>query len=199
VLTLADDPVTHSGHLDPATTLWTLAAAQAPAAAPAQPGATAPAAAAGAEDPERTAFASVIAQDFRTTRYAMPEGGCKPAAEDAELAANPIVQPYLEAIAANPGSGARVVACTYVYSETKPGPQRQGFGIFLDLPPALIAGWITSACRTASPAGVHTCGLALIDRMIGQNGGQYPITGFVAGSGGFPGHEPGDAPRDQLA
>src|SRR5262249_20309561 len=65
-------------------------------------------------------------------------------------------------------------------SETDGGPQRQGFGILLDLPPALIAGWITSACHKASPADVHACGLELIAHMEESNNGQYPITGFVA-------------------
>ena len=135
----------------------------------------------GVGDPERAALASVIAKNFRDgSRYMMPDSGCKPAAEDAELAANAIVRPYLDLIAANPDSGARVVACTYSYEETPHGAPRQGFGVFLDLPPALTAGWITSACRTASPANVHACSLALIDQMIGDNGGQYPITSFVA-------------------
>jgi hypothetical protein len=135
----------------------------------------------GAGDPERAALASDIAEKFRCgSRYMMPERGCKPAAEDAELANSLIVRPYLDAVAANPGSGARAVACTYSYEEIPHGAQRQGFGVFLDLPPTLIAGWVASACHAASPAKVHACGLALIDNMIGDNGGQYPITGFVA-------------------
>ena len=183
VLASADDPLMNSAHLNPATTLWTLAAAQPRAVALAQAGGTAAPTAGGADDPERAALASVIAQDFRTSRYMMSDSDCKPAAEDPELAANTVVRPYLEAVAANPGSGARVVACTYVYRETPSGPQRQGFGVLLDLPPALIAGWITSACRAASPTNVHACGLALIAHMIDQNGGQYSITGFVAEGG----------------
>jgi hypothetical protein len=145
--------------------------------------ATAPAsdASGGAGDPERAALASVIAGKFRDgSRYMMPNDGCKPAAEDAGVANSAIVRPYLDAVTANPGSGARVVACTYSYEEIKRGPQQQGFGVFLDLPPALIAGWITSACRAASSANIRACGLALIEQMHGDNGGQYPIAAFVA-------------------
>jgi hypothetical protein len=184
VLALADDPISRSGHVEPAVTLWTLAPPQTSDRATAQAGDSA----SGVGDPERAALASVIAQHFRTSRYMMPDGGCKPAAEDPELAANTIVRPYLDAVAANPSSGARVVACTYSYEEVKHGQQRQGFGLFLDLPPPLIAGWIASACRAAVPGNVHACGLALIDNMNGDNGGQYPITGFVAEGG----------PTDQL-
>jgi hypothetical protein len=116
----------------------------------------------------------LIAKNFQGgSRYMMPEGGCKPAADDAELAANAIVRPYLDAAGANPSTGARVVACIYSYYEggDHHGPKRQGFGVFLDLPPALIAGWIASACRAALPANVHTCGLALVKNVDTDNGG----------------------------
>jgi hypothetical protein len=69
-----------------------------------------------AGDPERAALTSVIAGRFRDgSRYMMPKDGCKPADEDAEVADSAIVRPYLDAVTANPGIGARVVGCTYSY------------------------------------------------------------------------------------
>lgn len=94
------------------------------------------------------------------------------------LAANSVIKPYLDAA----GKGnVPVKECDYTFSSTETGKaDRHGWVVLADPPPDVLVGWVRAACVKAAAKTADSCVSALLKNLNEQNGGQFPVLGFVA-------------------
>lgn len=133
-----------------------------------------------------------IARRLTHSRYMLPKPGdtgssaphCVKLEAGNPLLSEPVIKPYADRLALMPpaaSDGVAIMECNYVSQDA----HLPAYVIMLDIPPLRIAAWIVTACKNVEPHGVDGCADDLSNAIVKDNGGQYPISGFVSeGSAG---------------
>jgi hypothetical protein len=123
-------------------------------------------------------------QPWQPGAYMEGPTACSDIKADDPLAAHPVIKPYFEA---GRDSHMPIRLCIYAFSSVSDGSgkaDRKGWVVLADPPAATLEGWIRAACRKEAPDQLPICEDALKHHVSSQNGGQFPVIGFVAEGGG---------------